>query len=182
MSTSKSIQRKKDLFGLPFYKDQLEFWGPLGASFSNSFLTMGEAFLKQFFGNNNVKGLKPIFSSFVELVQNVSEYNELEYSDNLPQSYVNLKIENQFVIIQTANKLKDKSVGELKARLEAVISSTDEEIKNKHKETLLGGGSLGFIMLKKLKDAKFDYEIKEEGDDNNWLSLELKINYGSITD
>lgn len=181
MSTSESIQRKKKLYDLPFHKDQLEYWGPIDHGFANSFLTMGDAFLKQFFAKN-VKLYKAIFSSFVELVQNVSEYNEMEYKESLPQSYVNLKIDNQFVIIQTINKLESKDVDVLEDRLKKLFESTPEEIKELHKKTLMGGGSLGFFMIKKLENTTFEYEFSKEDSDTNWLSLELKINYGSTTD
>lgn len=183
MNTSKAIQEKKDLFDLPFHRDQLEYWGPLDHTFANSFLTMGDAFLKQFFGDNNAKALKPIFSSFVELVQNVSEYNEEEYDTaDLPQSYINLRIENEFVVINTVNKIKDKDVDDLEKRLEDLFSSSEDELAEQRKDMLMGGGSLGFIMVKRLKNAEFEYNFKKGGNDENWLSLELKINYGSITD
>jgi len=182
MTTSEEIRQTKDLFGLPFHRDQLEYWGPMGHDFTNSFLTMGDAFLKQFFGNNNGKVLKPIFSSFIELVQNIAEYNEKEYSEDFPPSFVNLRIENQFVVINTANMIRDKDLEELESRLQYLFSSAEDELKEQRKDALLGGGSLGFIMVKRLKNALFEYDFKKGGNDNNWLSLELKINYGSTTD
>ena len=76
--------------------------------------------------------------------------------------------------------IKDKD--ELESRLKNLFSSAEDELKNQHKDALMGGGSLGFIMVRRLKNALFEYDFKKEGNDNNWLSLELKINYGSTTD
>lgn len=179
MVSLSEIEKKKKLLRLPVKKDQLEYFGPVSREFADSFLTMGHTFLYQYFSHIKSNRLKAIFSSFVEMVQNVSEYNKVEFKDNYPQSFFRLKGDNGTIIIETANRIKEKDLFSVKTIFENVCKLSDEELQSEYKSKLLTNGSLGIIMLKKLPDSNFSYHLECDKNGTNWLGLELKINYGN---
>lgn len=179
MNVLKDIQHKKDLFKLPYNQDQLEYWGPVNHVFADSFLTMGNTFIYQYFNNLNSRFLKLVFSSFVEMVQNVSEYNEENYRDNPQQSYIRLKDEGGKIVIATINKIRQEDFASVKAIFENAFAIAESELQNEYKRLLLKGGSLGLIMLRKLKDSYVEYSLAEDNEGEIWLSIELKMNYGN---
>jgi len=173
------IEKRKQLLKLPFNKDQIEYWGPVSNDFSDAFLGMGRLFLQQFLINVHVRLIKGVFSSFVEMVQNIAEYNQKEFEDSIPQSFVNLMIGEDLITITTINKVKEKDVKKLSQLFENLFAMSKDELKKAHREALLEGKSLGLIMIKKLTDSELDWELNTDKEGVNWLSLELKINYGS---
>ena len=177
MSAAASIDQKKKLFQLPLLEDELEYWGPLNHTFCNSFLTMGNNFFEKFLGDMDMKSIKTIFSAFVELVQNASEYNEANFESNIPQTYVNVKVHEDNVYIRTANQILEKDVKALKDRLDRLESITMEELDADYKDALINNKSLGLIMIKRMKNASFEWEF-QQNNEQIWLSVELKIEYG----
>jgi hypothetical protein len=177
MSTTTSIDQKKKLFQLPLKEDELEYWGPLNHTFCNSFLIMGNNFFEKYLADIDIKSVKSIFSAFVELVQNASEYNEENFSENIPQTYVSVKVNDGVVYIRTANQILDKDVQALRERLDRLERITLEELNADYKDDLINNKSLGLIMIKRMKNATFEWEFQQEGD-QTWLSVELKIDYG----
>jgi len=173
------IEKRKQLLNLPFNKDQIEYWGPISNEFSDAFLGMGRLFLQQFLGDAHVRLVKGVFSSFVEMVQNIAEYNQKEFEENIPQSFVHLMLDDNAIIITTINKIKEKDVPHLSQLLTKLFAMSKDELKKAHREALLDGKSLGLIMIKKIMDSELDWEINKDETGNNWFSLELKINYGS---
>lgn len=179
MKTANKIQEKKELFDLPYHRDQLEYWGPFNHSFSDSFLTMGHSFLYQYFESLNNKVLKAIFSSFVEMVQNVSEYNEEAFTDNLPQSFIALRDEEDGIRIITSNLILEKDLAGVKTIFEQNSAIPEEDLEKEYKSKLMSNGSLGLIMLRKHKNSIFEFDFVKNPEGENWLNLELKINYGN---
>lgn len=179
MLSNEKIQEKKALFNLPYQKDQLEYWGPLNHSFADSFLTMGHKYLYQYFSNLDKKTLKNIFSSFVEMVQNVSEYNMGAFADNFPHSYIRLRDVDGSIYIHTANLILEKDLFSVKTIFEANAEIPEDKLVDEYKRLLFNSGSLGIIMLRKLKNSTFEYSLTKSPEGDNWLSLELKINYGN---
>ena len=177
MATLSSINEKKKLFHLPFLEDELEYWGPLNHSFCNSFLTMANSFFEKFLEGKEIKLVKAVFSSFVELVQNISEYNEQNFAANIPSSYVNVSVLNETVIIKTANQILSKDADAMVKRMEELDQSSLEDLKEKYKNALLNNQSLGLIMIKKMEKSKLDWEVNQQ-DENYRLLVELKIEYG----
>lgn len=177
MSAAASIDHKKKLFHLPLKEDELEYWGPLNHGFCNSFLTMGNNFFEKTLGDIDLKAIKSIFSAFVELVQNASEYNEENFEANIPQTYVNVKVTDDMVYIRTANQILQKDVEALRDRLERLERLTTEELDADYKDALINNKSLGLIMIKKMKNTSFEWAFEQEND-QIWLSVELKIEYG----
>ena len=179
MLSKNQIQSKKDLFDLPYRKDQLEYWGPLNHSFSDSFLTMGNAFIFEYFNHLNNRFIKIIFSSFVEMVQNIAEYNEESFTGSLPQSFVRLYDGEEMVTIETANLILEKDLVAVRTIFEKNAEIPAEQLEADYKKLLLSGGSLGLIMLRKLKNSTFEYSLLKTKEGDNWLSLELKIYHGN---
>lgn len=177
MKTISEIVQAKKLLRLPANRDQLEYWGPVNHSFSDSFLTMGHSFIYKNFSFIKSKRLKEVFSSFVEMVQNISEYNEEDYQNEYPQSYIRLKGEEGQIIIDTINCIKDESLLSVKTIFENVSSLDKEELREEFKKKLMSSGSLGLIMLRKLSDSTFKYSITKDKSGINWLSIELRIDY-----
>ncbi|MFT5666976.1 MAG: hypothetical protein ACI9DK_001164 [Vicingaceae bacterium] len=179
MNVQNDIQHKKDLFSLPYVKDQLEYWGPVNRAFADSFLTMGYKFIYQYFGNLDSKFLKSVFSSFVEIVQNVAEYNEGSFKDNSPQSFIRLKDLGGQIVIDTCNSIKPEDKLAVQTVFEKVFDLPKEELQAEYKKLLFKGGSLGLIMLRKLKNSEVEYSLSENDEGELWLSIELKMNYGN---
>jgi hypothetical protein len=181
MKVVETISRRKKLFDLPLRKEELEYWGPLNHHFSNSFLTMGNKFLQAYFESISVKTIKKIFTAFVELVQNVAEYSEEKFQNNFPQSYVNLKVEGDEVVIKTANIILTEDVHNLTSKFNWLLNLEGVELDQAHKKALIHGESLGLIMIRKMKNANFDWEIIEQNEEH-WLTFELRIRYEETTD
>jgi hypothetical protein len=138
---------------------------------------MGKVFLHGFFDGESVKKKKRIFSSFVELVQNVADYNELNFADTLPNSSVSLIVLENCVFIKTSNLIKKKDKQSIETRFKRLFLLSLNELNNSYKDALLTGRSLGLIMIRRLEDSVFNYEIIQDGEDY-WLNLDLRIDYG----
>lgn len=179
MDVENDIQHKKDLFSLPYVKDQLEYWGPVNRAFADSFLTMGYNFIYQHFGSLDSKFLKSVFSSFVEIVQNIAEYNEGSFNDNSPHSFICLKDSGGQIVIETCNSIKPEDKLAVQTVFEKVFNLPREELQGEYKKLLFKGGSLGLIMLRKLKNSEVEYSLSENDQGEYWLSIELKMNYGN---
>ena len=177
MDTAEIINRRKKLFHLPLKEDEIEYWGPVNNEFCNSFLAMGNSFFDRFLNNLDSKFSKTVFSAFVELTQNVSEYNEAKFKDDLPQSYINLKVSENSIFIKTANRILLEDIKPYEERMKKLESSNWEDLRAEYKRALFDGDSLGLIMIKRMKDADLSWEILKK-EDKSWLSLELKIDYG----
>lgn len=177
MSAQASIDQKKKLFQLPLREDELEYWGPLNHTFCNSFLTMGNNFFEKYLDEMDMKMVKSIFSAFVELVQNASEYNEAHFESNIPQTYVSVKVNEGLVYIRTANQILEADVKALRDRLDRLETLTEDELNADYKDALINNKSLGLIMIKKMKNASFEWAF-EQNENQIWLSVELKIEYG----
>ncbi len=177
MQESQIIEKRKQQLKLPFHRDQIEYWGPISNDFSDAFLSMGRLFLQQFLVGVHVRLIKGVFSSFVELVQNIAEYHQIEFEENIPQSFVNLVIEKELITISTLNQVKEKDVVQLTELFEKLFSLSKEELKKAYRDSLFEGESLGLIMIKKLINSNLEWEISKDKEGINWLSLELKINY-----
>lgn len=159
----------------------LQYWGPVGHKFSDSFLTMTNDFLQKYFENESVKKIKGIFSSIVELVQNVADYNEIRFSNGFPNSLIGVKVLESKVMIFTKNKLDSEDVKMLDTLFEKITSLSGTVLESEHKNAILNGKSLGLLMIQRLDESKFDYKIETDQAKESWLHLQLAINYGSTT-
>lgn len=179
MNVNSDIQRKKEIFNLPYQKDQLEYWGPINSIFADSFLTMGHTFIYQYFNSLDSKRLKSVFSSLVALVQNISAYAENNYKEIQYPVFIRVKDGGQHVLITTANRINLKDKLSLQTIFENTFGIPEEELEAEYKKRLFAGGGLGLIMLRKLKDATLEYSFLEKQEGESWLEIELKLNYGN---
>lgn len=167
--------------GIPIDENQLSYWGPINPNFSDSFLNMANVFLDRFYKSKPLINLKKIFSSFVELVQNVAEYNEKNELTKLSQSFMNLSIEDDYVSILTSNQILECDVSSVKTIFNELFSLKENEVLERHKKALLNNESLGLLMIKKLQNAEFYWELIKDNKNNNWLNVKLKVYNGDIT-
>lgn len=166
---------------LPHTSNSLFYYGPVCHQFSNSFLTMSESFFKRVFEGVGVKKRKGIFSSFVEMVQNVADYNEKIIDEYPPESLVSIKVLSSEVVVVTSNLIKKNDVVDVQSKFAKILSLSKNELKEEHKLAILGGGSLGLLMIRKQEDSELFYEIEKDKNGDYWLNLQLKIKYESTT-
>jgi|GEM_PF-1073392 hypothetical protein len=179
MDVISSIQHKKEIFKLPFQKDQLEYWGPVDNDFADSFLTMGRTFIYQYFNHLDPTFLKTIFSSFVEMMQNLSDYNENHFENNEPKSYMLLEDGGKHFLITTINRIEAEDKATVQTIFQNAFSIPKDQLQTEYKKLLLTGGHLGLMKLRKVKNANLEYSLSENQEGETWLGIELKINYGN---
>ncbi len=179
MNVSSDIQHKKELFNLPYHRDQLEYWGPITPALADSFLTMGNTFIYHYFNNLDSSYLKSVFSSLVVMVQNVSQYAEKSYENWDNQAFFRVKDVGQQILISTANRINLEDKLSVKTVLESIFAIPEEGLDAAYKETLFAGGGLGLITLRKLKGTTLEYSLSEKSEGQLWLENELKMNYGN---
>jgi len=172
-----TIAEKKAVFNLPYHKNQVEYWGIVNHDFSDSFLSMTNSFLKNFLIGVHSRHHKEIFSAFVELVQNVAEYSQAKYKQYPPPSYFSLVAGKNAVNLITSNQIKEKAISFVTTFIDELLKLSKEELKIRHKEALLEGKSLGLILIIRMKNAKFDYEIQKDHEGIHWLTIETTIHY-----
>ena len=175
----KTIQEIKEHFNLPYHKNQIEYWGPVKSDLADAFLAMTNEFLKKYIVGVHSRHLKEIFSAFVELVQNVSEYNQEAFGEILHSSYLGLVAGKNKVQLATSNLVKEKDIPFIEGLLNELTGSSKEELKSKHREALLEGKSLGLIIILRMQNATFDFKIEKTNEGHYWLSIETVINYES---
>ena len=172
MNVSNSIQHKKELFNLPYHKDQLEYWGPITPGLADSFLTMENTFIYQYFNNLDSTYLKSVFSSLVVMVQNVSQYAENSYGDVESQCFFRVKYGGQHILINTANRIILKDKLSVKTIFDSIFAIPEEELDAVYKKMLFTEGGLGLITLRKLNDSTLEYSFSEKKEGQNWLEIE----------
>lgn len=179
MISLQTLEEKKELFKLPYHKNQIEYWGPVESNLADAFLSMTSEFLKKFLLGVHGRHLKDIFSAFVELVQNVAEYNKAEFEEQTPPAYLSLVVEKSHVHLTTSNQIKEKDIPFIEGLINDLRNSSKEDLKVRHKEALLEGKSLGLILIMKMRNAQFDFKIEKATEDLHWLCIETTINYES---
>lgn len=175
-----TIAEKKALFKLPYHKNQVEYWGGVNHDFSDSFLSMTNAFLKNYLIGVHTRHHKEIFSAFVELVQNAVEYSLKEFENELPLCYFGLEAKKNSIQLLASNKLKNKDIDFVSSFIDQLQSALKDDLKAQYKDALLEGKSLGLILIMRMRNADFEYEIQEDHEKNHWLTIETTIHYESI--
>ncbi len=160
---------------------ELYYYGPLNDAFSDSFLVTAQEFLKANLKTESVKKRKSIFLALVELVQNVSEYNQKHFESFIPRSCTMLNIHATEVFIRTANQIVDEDVGAMKERFQKLLSLSEQELEEYHKDAMLNNKSLGLFMIRKMDNSQFAWKIQKDDENKTWLYLQLKTKYGDTT-
>lgn len=174
MKVAPNIKKRKELFQLPMKREELEYWGPVNQQFSNCFLTMTNDFINREVKPKTRKA-KQVFISLVELVQNIAEYNQDAFKDEVaPDSYISLKLNKDEIVIRTANILIESDVLPLQAKFENVFSLGDTDLDQARDKALISGKSLGLYMIRKMNQSIFDWAISKDGG-RYWLTFELRF-------
>ncbi len=156
----------------------MSYWGPLEHSMSDNILVMLEVFLKNQTELNSDKKFKSLFSSCVELLQNISDYNQ-KAGDELDSScFLEIRALNDKVLVQTRNNIIEKDVESIKEKFQILFSMDENLLEESHKHALLNGESLGLIMLRRVEDSDFEWNIDQDKNNKYWLSLKFSLNYG----
>lgn len=117
-----NITQLKQSFELPIKKDEMEYFGRIDHQLSNAFLTMGHDFMQTYFKSLPRIMRKKIFTVFIELIQNIADYNE-KYSNPNQRAYVKLTVDNGEIIIKTVNFVIHSDVAELKLKFDKLHST-----------------------------------------------------------
>jgi hypothetical protein len=177
MQTQKIEQTKNNESAL--MANELKYCGPFSHQFSDSFISMGNIFLQGFFEGESIKKVKGIFSCFVELAQNMADYNELHFAERLPLNFISMEVFDNTVSITTRNIINGDDKQGIEDRLVNLFSQNSDELDDSHKDAIINGKSLGLIMIKRLEESTFNYSFQQNEENNYWLNLELKIEYGA---
>lgn len=169
-----NITQLKQSFELPIKKDEMEYFGPIDHQLSNAFLTMGHDFMQTYFKSLPRIMRKKIFTVFIELIQNIADYNE-KYSNPNQRAYVKLTVDNGEIIIKTVNFVIHSDVAELKLKFDKLFKLSATQLKEAYKEALVNGKSLGIIMIRNVENSFLNFQFnKNEMDD--YLSFEFRMN------
>lgn len=159
-------------------ENEMSYHGPFGNAMSDNLLSMTNLFLQEYFEGESVKMVKGVFSTFVELTQNIADYYE-KYFVKLPSCSIQLKVEQSQVFIKTSNYIRVSDVENIRNLFSKTFSLEGEDLKNAHKQAILNGNSLGLLMIRKMQDAEFNWEIDQQDEEKPTLTIELKISYGA---
>ena len=120
---------------------------------------------------------RKIFSSFVEMAQNITHYSidsltpEPLRDKQMRQGSVCIGVENSHYYLLSANPVAAESVEALRAKLEPLRSMTLEDIKKAYRETLRTaepegskGAGLGFLTVARDASAPLEFEFEPCGD------------------
>ena len=124
--------------------------------------------------------IRKICFLIVETLQNVIHHSDKNENGNT-FAYFEL-IKDDGYIIKTGNLISKDNTRELEKRLECVISSTEEEIKDKIKNRLMdenftdkGGAGIGLLSIKKKVNEGMIYNIEYFLEKYNMIHFEIKI-------
>lgn len=117
----------------------------------------------------------------VEVIQNI-----IHHSDRTPKGetygYFELLKESDNYIIKSGNLISKENTEELEKRLQCIITSTEEEIKEKIMNRLeqesfteKGGAGIGLLSIKKRVKEGMDYNIEYFQENYNFIHFEIKI-------
>ncbi|HKE49514.1 MAG TPA: SiaB family protein kinase [Rhodanobacteraceae bacterium] len=115
---------------------------------------------------------RKIFSSFVEMAQNITHYSvdaltpEALRDNQLRQGSVCIGIEDGRYFLLSANPVAPESVDALRSKLEPLRTMTLEDIKRAYRETLRAeqpegskGAGLGFLTVARDASAPLEFEF-----------------------
>lgn len=173
-----NIAELKKNFKLPINKDEMEYFGPIDHQLSSAFLDMGHDFMQSYFSNVPRIFRKKLFTVFIELIQNIADYNEKSSNQN-KRAFVKLTVDQGVIMIKTINFVLKKDLEQLSKTLKQTFEIEGEDLQAAYKVALMKGKSLGLIMIRSIKGASFTYQI-DSSEEANYLSFEFKMNEDAI--
>ena len=129
--------------------------------------------------NKNI--VKKILFLSVESIQNIIHHSD-KNTKSETFAYFQLIKEDEFYLIKTGNLITNEKTEELKKRMECILSSTDEKIKEKILNRIQnsefsekGGAGIGLLSIKKKTGEGMSYNIEVFEGDYNFIHFEIKI-------
>jgi transcriptional regulator of heat shock response len=129
--------------------------------------------------NKNI--VKKILFLSVESLQNIIHHSD-KNTKGETFAYFQLMKENDYYLIKTGNLITKEKTEGLEKRLDCVLSSTDEEIKEKILNRLQnsefsekGGAGIGLLSIKKKVGEGMSYNVEIFEGDYNLIHFEIKI-------
>lgn len=171
-----NITELKKSFKLPIKKDEMEYFGPIDHQLSNAFLSMGHDFMESYFSKFPRILRKKLFTVFIELIQNIADYNEKSSNQNR-RAFVKLTVDRGEIVIKTVNFVIKSDVESLRSKFEKVFALNKDQLNEAYKEALMNGKSLGLIMIRNIENESFGYQIQTI-DAANYLSFEFRMKDG----
>ena len=125
--------------------------------------------------------IRKICFLIVELLQNVVHHSDKDENGDTKSYFELIKNEDSYTI-KTGNLISKEKTEELEKRMDCVLSSTDEEIKEKILNRLQnsefsekGGAGIGLLSIKKRTSEGMSYNIEVFEGDYNFIHFEIKI-------
>ena len=125
--------------------------------------------------------IRKISFLIVESLQNVVHHSD-KYSNGDTKSYFELIKNEDSYTIKTGNLISKEKTEDLEKRMDCVLSSTDEEIKEKILNRLQnsefsekGGAGIGLLSIKKRTSEGMSYNIEVFEGDYNFIHFEIRI-------
>ncbi len=125
--------------------------------------------------------LRKICFLIVESLQNVVHHSDKDSNGDTKSYFELIKNEDSYTI-KTGNLISKEKTEELEKRMDCVLSSTDEEIKEKILNRLQnsefsekGGAGIGLLSIKKRTSEGMSYNIEVFEGDYNFIHFEIKI-------
>lgn len=168
----------RELRGGPIENDNVSYWGPMNREISDSLLAMAEIFLQKYFKIVPKQLTKSLFLLFIEMVQNVADYYSEKDIESLNHCYIYFNIEEQGSTIFTGNQILEEDLSKVREVFEELNVLSESQLGEKHKNAIFSKSSLGLLIVKKMKDSQLDWEIVKDSNQNHWLNIKLKVNYG----
>jgi len=129
--------------------------------------------------NKNI--VKKILFLSVESLQNIIHHSD-KNTKSETFAYFQLIKEDEFYLIKTGNLITNEKTEGLKKRMECILSSTVEEIKEKILNRIQnsefsekGGAGIGLLSIKKKTGEGMSYNIEVFEGDYNFIHFEIKI-------
>ncbi len=117
----------------------------------------------------------------VEIIQNIIHHSD-KSSKGETFAYYELIKDGENYIIKTGNLITKENTEALEKRMNCVLSSTEEEIKEKILNRLQnsefsekGGAGIGLLSIKKRVNEGMSYEIEVFDGEYNFIHFEIKI-------
>ena len=129
--------------------------------------------------NKNI--VKKILFLSVESLQNIIHHTD-KNTKGETFAYFQLIKEDEFYLIKTGNLITKENTEGLEKRMNCVLSSTDEEVKEKILNRLQnedfsekGGAGIGLLSIKKRTGEGMSYNVEIFEGEYNFIHFEIKI-------
>lgn len=161
------------------------FRGPIS---QDLLLVLGESIRNKMNANDfTYNTVQKVFSSFVEMAQNIIHYSS-EREDvnklgihNLGAGLLTIGTDNQSVYISSGNKIEKTNVQRIQSKLDPILAMNKDELKIYYKEQRKmarekssKGAGLGFIEMAR-KVESLDYSIKNLDSQHAFFSIKAVV-------